>query len=475
MTGKLILHIGNCKTGTTALQAFFELNRDTMAADGLYYPVTGTEYFSYNHWALMYEYIADYSHIWPIPGDYQRHPDGFPGLFAQLQREIDPQLSMGHDVLLSCEGLFFDNRKPEDVTRLLRWFAAYDLRLVVYLRRQQDMLDSMINELVKNGDIVHQDGAGEPFARDLIIPYHDRLSWWAEAVGPRRISVVPYEKSRYSAEHSLFDEFMTLVGHPRDDYQPLAEERNTAIRSLPGFLIMNSINRVAATSQQKHRYAPLVQAWESDRQLPRYTSLDPTLRAYVEQHSAPQNAAIAVEFLDRPDGHLFNDPPVAARPPPPADMKPAIEQLESFCGFLAARHPEAHRRLAAMIAASPAADAYGEYLGPMRILCGQSATGPGLDDERRPNADPDRSAPAPETRILRQRLQRCEQDLARALSLLEQYHQALATRPAAVAAATQPDFYRSRLYRYVARPIWKVTAGLRRLPGVRHGLHWLRR
>lgn len=468
--GKLYLHIGNCKTGTTALQTFFERNRDTLAADGLYYPRTGTEYFSYNHWSLMYEYIADYSRVWPVPGAYRRHPGGFAGLFADLAQEIDRPLAAGQDVLLSCEGLFFDNRRRQDVTRLLEWFAPYDLQVVVYLRRQVDMLDSMVNELVKNGDIVYQQGGGEPFARELIIPYHRRLRWWADALGAERLTVRPYEKSRFRAGRDLFDEFMALVGHPRDDYQALPAEQNTAIRSMPGFLIMNSINRAAATAQQKFRFAALVQAWEQGRELPRYTVLDPALRDLIEAESTPDNAAIAADFLKPGERPLFNDPPAAPHPPPPADMKPSIEDLESFCRFLARHHPQACRRLAAMIAASPIDQAYGEYLGPLRILCAAPATiGATATTDGAAHSPPSTSAGE-----LRRRLDRAEQDLADALDLLAQYHQALRVRTEAADHPPRPDFYRSRLYRYLARPIWAVTGRVRRIPGVRRAARLLR-
>ena len=125
--------------------------------------------------------------------------------------------------------------------------------------------------------------------------------------------------------------------------------------------------------------------------------------------------------------------------------------LADFHDYLVRHQPSAPRQLSSLIAGTPNNEAYGEHLGPLRILCHSEVSGDEPDGPSPISADD-------EVEQLRRQPQQTEGELMPAFFLLDQYKRTLQSHPAPPLIQTSPpppasDFLNSRLYRYVARPI----------------------
>jgi hypothetical protein len=119
--GRLTLHIGIHRTGTTGLQRGLAANRDRLKAQGKCYPFGGT-----NHQDIAW-------------GLHRGKLDG-----KGLLKKLEPHAGEGH-IILSGEDFCIHHD--------LRWLAplreVYDVEAIVYLRRQDHWLMSWYNQHVK--------------------------------------------------------------------------------------------------------------------------------------------------------------------------------------------------------------------------------------------------------------------------------------------------------------------------------------
>jgi hypothetical protein len=202
----LVLHIGSTKTGSSSIQYFLGDNRERLADLGHLYPQTA-ERTRLNRVGLLIKSDADLEDT-PL---YRRQKQSDPAAFkrdfrGKLIREItESGLSR---VLLSDEVLYH-HPDPPALGRLRRLTdeLATSLRLVVYLRRQDDHLISNYQQQVKDGaeirridEFVHQDTL---FRYD----YAARLRTWERILEPDEFVVRRYEKDSF-VDGSLVQDFL---------------------------------------------------------------------------------------------------------------------------------------------------------------------------------------------------------------------------------------------------------------------------
>lgn len=223
----LVLHIGSGKTGTSSIQTFLHRNRDRLAELGYLYPRTPGPT---RHIRLGLSIQPDDALDGLINWHRQNtsSPEAFRRSFRRrLLREIDESgLSR---VLLSDEALY---GSPKEALRRLGEFVdqiAGSLRLVVYLRRQDDHLVSRYQQVVKVGEVKRL--AEWTRAFDLANPYdyNRRLRTWERLVEPDEFVVRRFERDSL-VEGSLFQDFLEAVGiEARADEMAQAPTRNTSL------------------------------------------------------------------------------------------------------------------------------------------------------------------------------------------------------------------------------------------------------
>ena len=201
---QLVIHAGLHRTGTTAIQEALSGSRDLLAAKGISYPF-------------------DFA-----PGDtgQQRRKNHLNLAFALLRGEISPDQVMewldkvasgSWKVILSAE----DFCRLEQLQFLEPLFEAYDTKVVFYLRRQDEWLNSWYNQHLR-----------WPFDDTLarttptqFLEYIDRFKWlryfdllerWERVLGRDKLHVRVFEKGQVTdAVADLFEISRAFRPRPR--------------------------------------------------------------------------------------------------------------------------------------------------------------------------------------------------------------------------------------------------------------------
>src|SRR6056297_480644 len=151
---KLIVHIGQSKTGSTTLQSMLSQSRERLMAEGIFYPRAGF----YGHHARLLPYLSDGRdiadfHIRSFGGDTEKAIENSHMLWDRLKTYIDRHHP--HTVIFSCEQIYeFGPRDKELVDILLGRLRELsdDITLVVYLRAPADRFLSLKQETLKHGN-----------------------------------------------------------------------------------------------------------------------------------------------------------------------------------------------------------------------------------------------------------------------------------------------------------------------------------
>jgi hypothetical protein len=186
---------------------------------------------------------------------------------------------------------------------------AEGLRLVAYLRRQDDHIVSRYAQGVKVGWVVRlRDWAQEDMSG--LYDYHARLSTWQRLVEPNEFVVRPFERERF-VDGSLYQDFLDAVridAHAADLTQVPDRNKSLDAESVE-FLRLLSLYRIehegATPGLIDHR--PLLKRLTQSSTGPTLTLPASVLDEFMARWKTP-NRAVAREFVGDETGQLFRAP-----------------------------------------------------------------------------------------------------------------------------------------------------------------------
>ncbi|MEO0913945.1 MAG: hypothetical protein AAFY59_13300, partial [Pseudomonadota bacterium] len=187
--------IGTHKTGTTALQAHLAMNRPMLAARGVFYPrpLRAPGVLGASHRELRDAALG-------IAGDFDVLLERYARLMARRRLSI-----------LSCES--WSSFEPSLAAGLAPLAEAFDVRVVVFLRRADHFLESMYRQHI--GAQSRKMGEFPDYIRGKAAAVVDRraemLGWWADAFGD--VVVIPYRPA--APGFDVFRLFFEAAGIPR--------------------------------------------------------------------------------------------------------------------------------------------------------------------------------------------------------------------------------------------------------------------
>ncbi len=260
MTKKLILHIGIHKTGTTAIQQFLSANRELLGAQGIFYPQLKCEWNNHNPlaWHLM-----DSRYVPPNARYYKRYSasEHWKTLFdAVSNRSYDTVLLSGEDFSLA-----------QDPTRLADLCKNFDTRIIVYLRRQDQLIQSVYNQDVKDHAWMCTQTMGQFFSSHRLndlIHYDLFLGRWASAFGKENLIIGVYDKFRL--QRGLIADFAAKAKITLDgsfDVQDITVNPSLLSFDIDLKRILNGIGLSADENEELLEAMKMVR--ESNRDLPR--------------------------------------------------------------------------------------------------------------------------------------------------------------------------------------------------------------
>lgn len=325
---QVFLHIGYDKTGTSAIQRFLYLNRKILAGQGILYPESAMPYEEYlNHTAL----VLAMRRTVKSEEEEGRILDRFREID---KRRISPELLWKNLIeeintspcprfCISSEA-FVNFAKSEDSAVLIRETAEhlgpYDVSVIMYIRRQDDYLESFYNQIVKKGRTVW--GYPSQFWRNLNPlrgDYMQALDAWSEAFGTDRMIVRKYAKKEFGPG-GIVPDFLRLLGadenatwniEPHTSANPRLPNRQVELkrrcnRLHHSFLLNELINRAIYRMARKRKASERVRL------------LSPEQRRDILRHFVPVNTQIAERYFPGegplfPPGDVNDDPWIRPR------------------------------------------------------------------------------------------------------------------------------------------------------------------
>ena len=301
----VVLHIGMGKTGTSSLQEWCGRNRPVLAEHGVLYPRTPGR-FRHVRLGLMTTPLADL-HKMPAWVRMNRNdPEAFQ---AEVRAEALAEIrSAGLPrVLFSNEGFYGSSEEAVAGVRDFLSSFASTVRVVVYLRRQDDHLLSRYQQRIKVGATERLASRLDVDLTDLY-DYAARLSLWQRVVEPTELVVRPFEREQFVGG-SLNQDFLAAAGIsvPADALASLPRTNESLDADAVEFLRIFNLFRVeekGATDGQIDNRDLVARLSARGATGPTLGLADDLLDPFLARW-ADANATVARTWLGRPDGVLF--------------------------------------------------------------------------------------------------------------------------------------------------------------------------
>lgn len=195
----VFIHIGFHKTGTTAIQDFLNLNVDDFMKLGIYIP---DDYSmekgkgNINHHEIAYA-LGFSNNLSKNPVDISK--------FENILKTF--RSSNAHSMILSSE-VFNENPNDESINLLYNLLEKFTTKIIVYLRRQDQMMQAVFLQNVKAGKV--KEKFRENYS-NYKYNYWEVLEKWASFFGRSNLIVRTYEKTRF-VKNDLFEDFFSITG-----------------------------------------------------------------------------------------------------------------------------------------------------------------------------------------------------------------------------------------------------------------------
>ncbi|PLW81651.1 hypothetical protein CWI75_14380 [Kineobactrum sediminis] len=223
------LHIGSPKTATSSLQAVFARHKRKLGSRGVLYPR------ECRHGDAHHILVAD------LIGKHQSGhlPDFWYGDFprgkawARLQTELEAKAGKFDKVVLSSELFFGQSVGLEAMLGDIRQaLAGHTVKIVVYLRRQDQLYASFYNQDVK-GARQWSRSAYEFYGTHQIFrhSYSRLMEFWSSAFGVENIIIRPYERAQWVGG-DIVQDFCATIGIPALGSAPLESNQGLGVNQL---------------------------------------------------------------------------------------------------------------------------------------------------------------------------------------------------------------------------------------------------
>lgn len=304
----LVLHIGSGKTGTSSVQNFLHRNRERLAELGHLYPRSPgrDRHTQLGHFVMPDKQLVKIN-TWQSQ-DFD-DPEEFRRDFRRrLVSEVNAS-GLAH-VIMSDEALY---GAPTGALSRMRAFTdqvARSVRVLVYLRRQDDHLISRYQQVVKVGEVRRLAERTASMDLSWTYDYHARLSAWRRLLEPTELVVRRFEPDRF-AQGSLYQDFLDAAGvdvTAAELEQPPNRNESLDADSVE-FLRLLNLHRVehegARPGHINNRRLVVRLAEASSRPV---LTLPPAVLDEFMAQWEESNRAVATDFLGDPSGELFRAP-----------------------------------------------------------------------------------------------------------------------------------------------------------------------
>lgn len=308
----IYLHIGQNKTGTTAIQKFLDVNRKILFDEfDVLYPNFSSSNFV--------EGVCNNHTSW-----YKSLNNNREKLIKDLNNLIlfTKEHSMSK-IVLSSEAWFLHDEVIRSFNYLMKEVDQIKLKPICYLRR----IDHWVESAWKQWGIKEYDNFDEFFEQPRFYRMYQNafahLSSWAELIPIENIIVRAYEKNQL--KDGLISDFLKILGIDYDSYKWIEVKKdNQSVNSGFNRDVLEILHycRELYTDVHDNRYfnlfSDLLGEEFQKKPFEPYEFLSPQQRWKLHSINLPFEKKIAEKFMGRKDGKIFYDP----LPDPNKNWKP---------------------------------------------------------------------------------------------------------------------------------------------------------
>jgi hypothetical protein len=211
----ILLHIGQSKTGTSAIQAFLTLNRMELQKAGILYPVANVAGlpldFGNHNWVA--DAVAGESHYPHLTAEQY-----FDQFFSEAKQLNSRLMVLSAEHFFGGQPRIWQVKDDQDyvagyrnkLKNLAKFMAGHQVTVLVYLRPQIDWLASAISQTVRierliGGKAIYRDDWQFFELSKPVLRYGRLLDFWNEYLQPWKMIVVPYVRDNLRDKSSIAD------------------------------------------------------------------------------------------------------------------------------------------------------------------------------------------------------------------------------------------------------------------------------
>lgn len=306
----LYLHIGMPKTATTAIQMFCQANREVLQRKGYIYPKSVYRYMKADPRRNGHFIVGKEDEIINVK------PDGSMDPWNDSMAMVMSAFEECENVILSDESIWhaiafgkYDGWKriKDEADR-----RGFDIKIIVYLRRQDKFTVSWWNQRLKEGylNTVSTKKWSEFNPRKYLeLDYYKNLEKMSAVYGRENIRVRIFDRGHFKGnQKSIYSDFLDAVGLTLDDEYVISRpEANLALEG-NYHEIRRLLNGLPEMDEEAIRFVR--QTMEKAVSLTdpdfRYSMFSPEeQRAFIEKYRE-SNRLVARDYLNK-EGDLFGD------------------------------------------------------------------------------------------------------------------------------------------------------------------------
>ncbi len=289
---KLFIHIGTHKTGTTAIQSALKESRARLESEGI------------NYLQIPRAILADWT---KKPLGEQEIYDGRNFLKKAVEKCRKDDFSR---FIISSEafsGTVYQGYKNSRLVseNLRAVTSGFDVNIIVYLRRQDDFIESMYTQMIHEGrSISFRDYVDQldnlSFRWDLL------LNDYARSFDKNNIIVRRYHKKYLPNKESILNEFGGLIGARSLSLESNSRPTNQGY-SRDALEIARLINP-HLTKDDRREFRQLLQRTQTKEPFDNYSFFSWEERESILSRYSDSNSIVAKGYFDEPNESLFPKP-----------------------------------------------------------------------------------------------------------------------------------------------------------------------
>ncbi len=241
----IYLHIGKPKTGTTTIQNFLALNGDLLKENNFYYPCDNERSYIHDFQHVPLTCAISKKPIWQV---VRKKPDMSDKLFEDLQEDVNK--ANCDNVIISSEYFSHVVTFSRDNIRTLKqkldfYFPEYKVKIIIYIRRQDDYFVSGISEGLKygnNGEISLENAYKYASFRT-----YELLEVYAEQFGAENITARPFDRVQF-VDNDLLADFLDVIGISFDKNYEIPTMMNESL-TLQEMNFFEKLNKLMETAE----------------------------------------------------------------------------------------------------------------------------------------------------------------------------------------------------------------------------------